>query len=1198
MYFDRRLWAFTKGVRWRIAAAILVGLAAALTGIVRLALLGWLLARVFQGDGLGALALPIAVVALVMVARGWLEYWRAMIAHRTAARVQSHIRGVLHDKIAELGPAHFGLTRTGDAILSMVDGIEQLETFFGQYLPQLCVAALTPIAIFGLLFMVDLPVAAVLVGFALLTLVAPAAFHRLDQRGALARQRAYGDFGSEFLDSIQGLGTLKAYGQSGARTEALSAKAHALFKSTMWVLATNALARGITDTGIAVGAAVALIFGASRVIDGSMSIEALLIVLMTGTEIFRPLRDLRTVLHTGMMGQAAAGAVFSLLDAEPLVKDAAANDNRELDHAQASIVFDAVTFGYPGSEEPTLAGLSFTITPGERIGIVGPSGAGKSSIVRLLLRLYDPDDGAITIGGDDIRSLSMAALRAQYAIVSQDTYLFHGTVEDNLRLGKPDASHAELQAAARAANAEEFIDRLPEGYQTVIGERGLRLSGGQRQRIAIARALLRDAPILILDEALSSVDGENEAVIQQALDRLMRTRTTLILAHRLSSVIHADRILVLSDGHIAESGNHADLMAGQGLYAQLMAEQVRDRRGIDEPSIGVLPSATETTFDPTAVLDDPEPADEIIRAEGLTWLQATAELLKLVVPWRGKLMLTFVFGVCRVAAFIGVGVISALIVAAVKDGRPIDGYILPLLMIAPAAGILHWLESWIAHDMAFRLLSEMRIALFRVLDRLAPAYLLRRRSGDLVALATQDIDTVEYFFAHTIAPAFVAVLVPAVVLVSLGVAGWPLAVALLPFLVIVAVSPIVMRGRIDRLGARAREALGELNAYGVDTIQGLAEIVSFQRVPERRRKLIALTDRLHRARLAFFSDLTFQAALVEVATGLGGLAVVTVGASLAASGTLDSGLLPLLTLIAMAAFLPISEIASVGRQLADTLASSRRLYSIHNEPVTITPGPVKELPSRAAGADIEIDHVDFAYRGGAIRAIEDARLSIRPGETTALVGPSGAGKSTLAHLIMRFWDPDRGQVRLNGIALDEIDLDVLRDQVALVAQDTYLFNATLRANILLARPEATPEMVDDAVEKAALGDFVRNLPTGLDTPVGERGMRLSGGQRQRVSIARAFLKDAPVLILDEATSHLDALSEQAVRRALALLMANRTTVVIAHRLSTVREADRIAVLNRGRIVEVGSHAELRARGGLYAHLVASQLTAGSAAAGS
>ena len=231
----------------------------------------------------------------------------------------------------------------------------------------------------------------------------------------------------------------------------------------------------------------------------------------------------------------------------------------------------------------------------------------------------------------------------------------------------------------------------------------------------------------------------------------------------------------------------------------------------------------------------------------------------------------------------------------------------------------------------------------------------------------------------------------------------------------------------------------------------------------------------------------------------------------------------------MAAFLPVSEIASIGRQLADTLASSRRLYKIHNEPVTITSGPMKDLPSRAAGAEIDIAEVDFSYRGGAVRAIEAVSLTIRPGETTALVGPSGAGKSTLAHLIMRFWDPDSGQVRLNGVALDEIDLDVLRQQVALVAQDTYLFNATLGANIMLARPEATPAMLDDAVEKAALGDFVRSLPTGLETPVGERGMRLSGGQRQRVAIARAFLKDAPVLILDEATSHLDALSEQAVR---------------------------------------------------------------------
>ena len=365
---------------------------------------------------------------------------------------------------------------------------------------------------------------------------------------------------------MQGLPTLKAFGQSGAYGRMLADKARALSDSTFLVLGTSILTRGITDLGCALGAAAALALGAYRVRHGEMSLEALLIVLMAGTEIFRPLRELRTVLHQGMTGQAAAAGINALLD-EPVTAPAPrappplAGERRSLSRergglewgcrASPSIAFEAVGFAYPGGRRAAHQGLSFSIAAGERVGIVGPSGSGKSTIVRLLLRLHDPQSGAVRIGGHDLRALDPEAVRRMIAVVAQDTYLFHGTIEDNLRLGCPDASEADLVAAARAANAHDFIEALPDGYQTVIGERGARLSGGQRQRIAIARALLRDAPILVLDEALSSVDAENEAVIQQALDRLMAGRTTLILAHRLSSVINADRILVLADGAVA-----------------------------------------------------------------------------------------------------------------------------------------------------------------------------------------------------------------------------------------------------------------------------------------------------------------------------------------------------------------------------------------------------------------------------------------------------------------------------------------------------------------------------------------------------------------------------------------------------------------------------------------------------------------------
>jgi ATP-binding cassette subfamily C protein CydCD len=347
-------------------------------------------------------------------------------------------------------------------------------------------------------------------------------------------------------------------------------------------------------------------------------------------------------------------------------------------------------------------------------------------------------------------------------------------------------------------------------------------------------------------------------------------------------------------------------------------------------------------------------------------------------------------------------------------------------------------------------------------------------------------------------------------------------------------------------------------------------------------------------RLPFFRELTLQQSLLEVFTGLGGLAVVVVGAALAAGGAVDAAVLPLLTLLAMAAFLPVSEIAQVGRQLADTLGATRRIYALAREPVPVTDGP--GVPEQAGAATLGLERVGFAYPGQGRRALSGVSFAIPAGKTVALVGTSGAGKTTTAQLLMRFWDADEGRITLNGSDLRQYRLDDLRRQIALVAQDTYLFNDTLRSNILIARPEASEAELRAAVEHASLSDLVAALPDGLDSPVGERGTSLSGGQRQRVAIARAFLKNAPVLILDEATSHLDAVNEQAVRRALDLLQAERTTIVIAHRLSTVRDADLIVVLEQGRVAETGTHTQLLARGGLYAQLVSRQLAASYAPA--
>jgi ATP-binding cassette subfamily B protein len=1183
MYFDLRLWRMTGGLRGRIALAVGLGLLALACGIARFVFLGQFLARVFRGAPAGELAVPLIATAAAILVRAALDHARTMTAHRTSTRVQETLRGQLFDKIAALGPAWFGAERTGGVMLSLVDGVEQLQTFFGQYLPQVAIAICAPLAIFVVISHWDVPVALVMLAAALFSLVLPAAIQRHSSRASYARQRDFKAFGEEFLDAVQGLPTLKAFGQSGSYGRMLADKARALSESTLWVLASSVMGRGFTDLGVALGAALALALGAWRVQHGVMSIEALLIVLMAGTEIFRPLRDLRTVLHQGMVGQAAAAGIAALLDA-PVTAPAAPAHPVDATGLAPSIAFEHVGFAYPGGRGAAHSGLDFSIAAGERVGIVGPSGSGKSTIVRLLLRLHDPESGTIRVGGENLRSLDPDAVRRMIAVVAQDTYLFHGSVADNLRLGRPDATDDEVIEAARAANAHEFITALPDGYANVIGERGTRLSGGQRQRIAIARALLRDAPILVLDEALSSVDAENEAVIQQALDRLMRGRTTLILAHRLSSVIGAHRILVLEDGHVAQSGTHTQLIVQDGPYRRLMGPQLAEH----DDTIDALPARAGGVAEAEDASTTPRLRPLSEDAADVGWRETITTLLSFVWPWRRQLAVVVACGIGRVAAFIGVGVLGALTIGAVRAGAPTMGLVIALLVAAPLAALLHWLESWLAHAMAYPLLAEMRVELYRKLDALAPGYLLHRRSGDIVALATQDVETVEYFFAHTVAPACVAVLVPISVLAALAWIAWPLAFALLPFLAYAAASPLFGRKRIDRLGSAARGALGELGAFVTETIQGLVELIAFAAVARRREAFMQLVRRCQALRLVLLGDLTTQTGGLEVATGLGGLAVAAVGAPLVMHGWIAAPMLPLLILISISAFLPVSEIAQVGRQLADTIASTRRLHVVHAEPVAIIDGSLEPAPPQG-GSAVNFDHVGFTYPGRHVPALRDVTFAVPAGATVALVGPSGAGKTTIANLLLRFWDPTQGAIRLDGVELPRLTLDGMRGRIALVAQDTYLFNDTLEANVRLARPDASREAVQQALQRAALAEFVAGLPQGLATRVGERGVQLSGGQRQRVAIARAFLKDAPILVLDEATSHLDTISEQLVRAALDALMVERTTIVVAHRLSTIRGADLILVMEAGRVIEAGTHAALLAERGVYARLVERQV---------
>ena len=1340
MYLHPRLLSLASDVRWRIIISAVVGMLAVAAGVARLAVAALIIVEVVRGNAtFESLTWPLVGMAALIVARAYLQYLQEVMSHHTASLVKVKLRERLYEHSLALGPGYFDSSRTGDALMSLAEGVERLEAFFGRYLPQMMVAALAPVVIFIFMALLDFRTGLIFLAFALLTLVIPNLFHRWNRERSMARRDAYGALGADFLDAVQGLTTLKAFGQSRIRGELLAERARELFRTTMGVLAANAATGAMTILGITGGAAVALGWGAVRVADGDLELRTLLIVLMLGVEIFRPLRELVQLYHDGVMAMSSAEGIFAIMDSPATVRDperaqVAANAGESVGDLKPEVAFDNVSHSYSEGRRPALHDLSFTLHEGETLGLVGPSGAGKSTIVWLMLRFFDPQQGIIRLGGRDVRDIPLEELREHISVVTQDTYLFHGTVAENLRFGNPDATQAQLEEAAGAANAHEFISRLSRGYETVVGERAVRLSGGQKQRIAIARALLKDAPILILDEALSNVDAENEALIVQALDRLIEGRTTLRIAHRLSSVVNAHRILVLDDGRLVETGSHSELVAAGGLYANLMAQQQERLDFVVQPSQGdadtVQPAAAPvdvSAFMPspahqghshhhhaapqahspghegehrhvphehsreehgsgdhhraepqprhgghdgehhqathahdgdgqghghhaapqphrrehdgehrhTAHAHDggshgpqpdasafiPQPAHgghghHHHEAPGarhhdghsgdprpLGIITVWLRLLGLVKPWRNELILTFLLGVAHHGTAIGVGVVSALLVGQVITGGDLTLLLILLAVLTPLAAFFVWTESWVAHDLAYRLLAEMRVDVYRKLDPLAPAYMTRRRSGDLVSVVGGDVETVEFFFAHTITPAFTAVVVPGVVVAVLAVIAWPMAIAVAPFLVAVAFSPFFAQRRSERLGEELRHQLGDVHAHMVDSIQGMREISAFGRGRSRTSEMVANSWRFAHFQLRFLKERAFQIGFIEAMTALGGLVVLAVGVWLLTNGVISRPELILAVVLSVAAFAPVSDIARTMKQLMETLAASRRLFAIHDEPVPVMDGP--GVAPRGDGHDHHDGHdhadghhsapsivfqgVGFDYGPGEPQALHNVSFQVEPGHTVALVGRSGAGKTTCANLVMRFWDPASGAVQLDQHDIREFKLDDLRRNIALVSQDTYLFNASIRENILLGRVDATQAELEEAARQANCHDFISAFPEGYDTIVGERGMQLSGGQRQRVAIARALLKNAPVLILDEATSHLDAVSESQLRQALENLMEGRTTLVIAHRLSTIRNADRIVVLDDGEAVEQGSHQELLEHSGLYAQLVATQL---------
>ena len=1165
-----------------IVADVAFQWAALACNIALFMVIGLFLQATLEGAADAGMAIDVlAASAAAIVVRMICQTAAQRMGRKAASCAKCSIRQQVYDKLAALGPAYSETVATAVAVQVSVEGTEQLESYFGQYLPQLFYALLAPLTLFVALSPLSLPAAVALLVCVPLIPASIVCVQKIARRTMRNYWGSYTDLGSMFLEAIQGLTTLKIYSADARKHEEMNGAAESFRKATMRLLTMQLNSITVMDLFAFGGAAVGMIAVLWQFSCGAATFAAAFSIVFLSSEFFIPMRTLGSFFHTAMGGMAAAEKMYAILDA-PLPVDGA----REVDPRDAGVECRGVGYSYDGKRQ-VLEGVDFSAPRGSFIGVTGESGSGKSTLAGILSGANARYAGEVSIGGIDLRDISAESLRKTVTTVPFSSYVFKGTLRANLLLAKPDASDDELWGALAKCRLAGFV-RESGGLDMEIAAEGANLSGGQRQRLAFARALLHDSPIYIFDEATSNIDAESEAAIISAARELAGSHTVIMISHRLSAIEHADEIYVLEQGKLVEHGTHSQLLARGCAYARLWESQSQLEafaQGDGEAASGetAIPGASATLGEgATLGAGAPEPpyeADEPVQPAGdarrgkagaaaprrRSNFSIMARLVGLTRPLLPVMALAIVLGVLGFLAAIFLTVFAAygLLNAAGSWGVVPLGVACALVVVCGVVrGPLRYGEQLCNHYLAFKILALVRDKVFGKMRTLAPAKLEGRDKGDLVSLLTGDIELLEVFYAHTLSPAAIALIV-SVVMVAFTATLSPLlaAYAAFSYAVVGIAVPWISSKASGTGGREVRDAIGSMNAFVLDSLRGLRETLQFGRADDRALELACRMSDLAKVE----GRLKDRTAVAMAATGAVVLALdmgmLLAAMHLANSGVVAFGPAAIACAALMSSFGPVIAVANLGSTLQQTLASGARVLDVLDEsPQTVE---IEDGVSLDGFSGAMASHVDFSYGDACV--LSDVELSIQPGQVVRIAGRSGSGKSTLLKLFMRFWDVSSGAIEVSGRDVRRVATASLRQVEGFMTQETHLFAGTVRDNLAFAKPGASDEEIMAACEKASIAGFVRRLPSGLDTQVGELGDALSGGERQRLGLARVFLHDAPFVLLDEPTSNLDALNEAAVLRALADNRAGKTVVLVSHRPSAAAIADVTYSVEHGRV---------------------------------